>query len=91
MTHQLQYLKRADRLIILHDGALQIEGTYDEILKSGVSFAEFLQEAAAIAADKREEEKEVEKVLRAISRSSAALNSMIDIEGLKVREILNPF
>lgn len=85
MTHQLQYLRRADKLIILNDGALQIEGTYEEILRSGVSFAVFLEEAAAtIVADKHEEEKEMNRVIRAISLSSAALNSVVDIEGLKV-------
>ncbi|KAF7269082.1 hypothetical protein GWI33_017839 [Rhynchophorus ferrugineus] len=84
VTHQLQYLKRADKIVILNEGMVQIQGTYDEIKQSGVGFATLLEEAATISgATAGAEEKEVDKVLRAISITSTAFNSMIDIEGLK--------
>ncbi|CAG9767622.1 unnamed protein product [Ceutorhynchus assimilis] len=89
VTHQLQYLKRADKLVILSEGAIQIQGTYDEIKQSGVSFAVLLEEAATIAGP-AEQDKEYEKVLRAISLTSAAFNSAIDIEGLKAGPRLTP-
>ncbi|XP_050309948.1 ATP-binding cassette sub-family C member 4-like [Anthonomus grandis grandis] len=83
VTHQLQYLKRADKLIILNEGTIQVQGSYEEIRRSGVSFAVLLEEAATVAAGQPEPEKESEKVLKAISRTSVAFNSTIDIEGTK--------
>ncbi|XP_050309947.1 probable multidrug resistance-associated protein lethal(2)03659 isoform X2 [Anthonomus grandis grandis] len=83
VTHQLQYLKRADKLIILNEGSIQVQGSYEEIRRSGVSFAALLEEAASVAVGLPETEKETEKVLKAISHTSAAFNSAIDIEGFK--------
>ncbi|KAL1490440.1 hypothetical protein ABEB36_013133 [Hypothenemus hampei] len=88
VTHQLQYLRRADRIIILNEGTIQIQGTYDEIKRSGVSFALLLEEATQITAGPTEQEKEVDRVLKAISITSAAFNSAIDIEGLKSGPLL---
>ncbi|XP_030767940.1 multidrug resistance-associated protein 4-like isoform X2 [Sitophilus oryzae] len=88
VTHQLQYLKRADKIIIINDGSIQIQGTYEDIRKSGVGFATLLEEATAIAGGGGPpglvEDKEVDRVIRAISITSAAFNSVIDIEGLKL-------
>lgn len=81
VTHQLQYLKRADQIIILHEGIIQGKGTYSDLQNSGLGFATLLEEQTTTEA---KEEKEVEKILRQVSRTSAAFNSIIDIEGLKV-------
>lgn len=43
-THQLQYLKSADRIIILKEGEIETEGTYQELQSSGLDFAKLLQE-----------------------------------------------
>lgn len=81
VTHQLQYLKRADQIIILHEGMIQGKGTYSELQNSGLSFATLLEERSSAES---KEEKEVERILKRVSRTSAAFNSIIDIEGLKV-------
>lgn len=83
VTHQLQYLKRADQILILNEGTVQIQGTYEEIKRSGLSFAQLLEEATMVSVQP-EQEKEMDKVLKAISLISTAFNSAIDIEGLKV-------
>ncbi|KAJ8941680.1 hypothetical protein NQ314_010326 [Rhamnusium bicolor] len=44
VTHQLQYLKNADKIIIMNDGEIQIEGKYNELHTSGVNFGKLLQE-----------------------------------------------
>ncbi|KAJ8920888.1 hypothetical protein NQ315_015681 [Exocentrus adspersus] len=79
ITHQLQYLKKVNQIIIMHEGLFQGKGTYEELKKSGLSFAALLEEQATTVAPKPE--KEVEKVLRRVSIISAAFNSMVDIEG----------
>lgn len=88
VTHQLQYLRRADLIIVLHEGSIQIQGTYDDIKSSEVSLAVLLEEAANIATSQPEQEKETEKVLKALSHTSTAFNSAIDIEGRKVNSLV---
>nr|AAQ10411.1 ATP-binding cassette protein C4 [Rattus norvegicus] len=43
VTHQLQYLKAASRILILKDGEMVQKGTYTEFLKSGVDFGSLLK------------------------------------------------
>ncbi|XP_031850164.1 putative multidrug resistance-associated protein lethal(2)03659 isoform X2 [Nomia melanderi] len=38
VTHQLQYLQNVDKVIVLKDGEIYAEGTYDELTKMGVDF-----------------------------------------------------
>ncbi|XP_066155396.1 probable multidrug resistance-associated protein lethal(2)03659 [Euwallacea fornicatus] len=42
-THQLQYLQSADRIVIINDGRIQVEGNYAELLSSGVNFSKLLE------------------------------------------------
>lgn len=44
VTHQLQYLKNADKIIILKEGEIQMEGKYKELQTSGMDFAKLLEE-----------------------------------------------
>ncbi|KAJ8960745.1 hypothetical protein NQ318_020038 [Aromia moschata] len=95
VTHQLQYLKRADQIIMLENGMIKGKGTYSEFLFSrnspssdcrwwGVesSFAHLMEEQVSASAA-ASEDNDVDRIIRAVSISSAAFNSMIDIEGLK--------
>ncbi|XP_065162919.1 probable multidrug resistance-associated protein lethal(2)03659 isoform X2 [Atheta coriaria] len=43
VTHQLQYLKEADQIIILENGNVMAQGTFDELQNSGLDFAKLLQ------------------------------------------------
>nr|XP_012230327.1 PREDICTED: probable multidrug resistance-associated protein lethal(2)03659 isoform X1 [Linepithema humile]XP_012230329.1 PREDICTED: probable multidrug resistance-associated protein lethal(2)03659 isoform X1 [Linepithema humile]XP_012230330.1 PREDICTED: probable multidrug resistance-associated protein lethal(2)03659 isoform X1 [Linepithema humile] len=43
VTHQLQYLHNVGRIIVLKDGAIQAEGTYDELGSMGVDFGRLLE------------------------------------------------
>lgn len=38
VTHQLQYLQSADKIIVMNDGQIQAQGDYKELLKSGIDF-----------------------------------------------------
>ncbi|KAF5294186.1 hypothetical protein FQR65_LT10897 [Abscondita terminalis] len=44
ITHQLQFLKEADRILILKEGQIMGQGSYDELQTSGLDFAKLLQE-----------------------------------------------
>ncbi|CAG0881128.1 unnamed protein product [Darwinula stevensoni] len=42
VTHQLQFLRKADVIIVLSHGKVATSGTYDELLKSGVDFTKLM-------------------------------------------------
>lgn len=42
-THQLQYLTNANRIIIFKEGKIEKEGTYQELVTSGLDFGELLE------------------------------------------------
>ncbi|CAG0881126.1 unnamed protein product, partial [Darwinula stevensoni] len=42
VTHQLQFLQKADVIIVLSHGKVATSGTYDELLKSGVDFTKLM-------------------------------------------------
>ncbi|XP_076871404.1 ATP-binding cassette sub-family C member 4 isoform X2 [Brachyhypopomus gauderio] len=43
VTHQLQYLKAADYILVLKEGQIVAQGTYPELLCSGVDFTSLLK------------------------------------------------
>uniref|UniRef100_A0A673LV24 Multidrug resistance-associated protein 4-like n=1 Tax=Sinocyclocheilus rhinocerous TaxID=307959 RepID=A0A673LV24_9TELE len=43
VTHQLQYLKAADQILVLKEGHMVARGTYSELQRSGVDFTSLLK------------------------------------------------
>uniref|UniRef100_A0AAY4E2R3 Multidrug resistance-associated protein 4 n=1 Tax=Denticeps clupeoides TaxID=299321 RepID=A0AAY4E2R3_9TELE len=43
VTHQLQYLKAADQILVLKEGHMVARGTYTELLQSGLDFTSLLK------------------------------------------------
>lgn len=44
ITHQLQYLKEADQIIIINNGLIEDKGSYNQLKSSGLDFAKLLDE-----------------------------------------------
>ncbi|KAJ0181179.1 hypothetical protein K1T71_003264 [Dendrolimus kikuchii] len=42
VTHQIHYLKAADIIVVLNEGAIENMGTYDDLIKSGKEFSKLL-------------------------------------------------
>ncbi|XP_038157102.1 multidrug resistance-associated protein 4-like isoform X2 [Cyprinodon tularosa] len=53
VTHQLQYLKAADQIVLLKEGQMITQGTYSELQGSGIDFTSLLKE------DQEEERQDV--------------------------------
>uniref|UniRef100_A0A3Q2GHS4 Multidrug resistance-associated protein 4 n=1 Tax=Cyprinodon variegatus TaxID=28743 RepID=A0A3Q2GHS4_CYPVA len=53
VTHQLQYLKAADQIVVLKEGQMITQGTYSELQGSGIDFTSLLKE------DQEEERQDV--------------------------------
>ena len=43
VTHQLQFLRQASRILVLKDGSQAMLGTFDEITEQGFNVNEILQ------------------------------------------------
>ncbi|XP_037964111.2 ATP-binding cassette sub-family C member 4 isoform X2 [Plutella xylostella] len=69
VTHQLHYLKAADFIVVMNNGAVDVKGTYDELLLSGKDFAKLLTSS--------QDDKDVvdEKPLPMSRRTSARLST----------------
>ncbi|PSC76242.1 multidrug resistance-associated 1 isoform X1 [Micractinium conductrix] len=56
VTHQLQYLPAADRILVLREGTLAESGTYHELVARGVDFHQFAVSAPSSAASEAGDE-----------------------------------
>ncbi|CAH0557995.1 unnamed protein product [Brassicogethes aeneus] len=78
ITHQLQYLKTADHIIVLDEGRIADQGTFEELSNSNLDFTKLL-----IALDEQQDkpkEPVVEKSLsRRMSRKSFAISCLSSI------------
>ncbi|XP_063833055.1 ATP-binding cassette subfamily C member 4 [Ostrinia nubilalis] len=70
VTHQLHYLKAADYIVILNNGAVDAKGTYDELVDSGKDFAKLLSSTQDDDDDKKDAEKPPPMPRRTSSRLS---------------------
>ncbi len=44
VTHQLQFIKKATKILVIKDGKLLSVGNYDDLLKSGLDFMSILKQ-----------------------------------------------
>lgn len=52
MTHQIQFLKKASKILVLNEGKQVAFGTYDDIINSGINLSSFLQKPEKPTAEK---------------------------------------
>lgn len=71
VTHQLQYLKTADKIIIMRDGSIEACGSFSELQRSGLDFAKMLETIQAEI-----EEKESKNLTKTEERRSADVPDM---------------
>ncbi|XP_076004916.1 ATP-binding cassette sub-family C member 4-like isoform X3 [Genypterus blacodes] len=79
VTHQLQYLKAADQIVVLKEGHMVAKGTYAELQRSGVDFTSLLKK------DEEEEQQSSQEVSyrsRTLSENSV-LSQASSVHSLK--------
>lgn len=81
ITHQLQYLSSADKIIIMKDGRIELEGTYTELQTSGLDFAKLLEQFHS-----EEEEVKEKKKIKSRQNSECTLEEEDDEEGPSVEK-----
>uniref|UniRef100_UPI0037E906A4 ATP-binding cassette sub-family C member 4-like n=1 Tax=Semicossyphus pulcher TaxID=241346 RepID=UPI0037E906A4 len=70
VTHQLQYLKAADQIVVLKEGQMVARGTYSELQGSGLDFTSLLKEDE----DKEEERQGTTPIPGTVSRCARSLS-----------------
>ncbi|KAJ8951068.1 hypothetical protein NQ318_003766, partial [Aromia moschata] len=88
VTHQLQYLKKADLIVVINEGSIEAQGTFDELANSKLDFTKML--AAADESNDKEKvivpdnEVELEQTLNlrrtsVLSLANSTLSESIEI------------
>ena len=70
VTHQIHYLTEANKIILLDDGKIKAQGSYDEIVNSGIDMNQMF--------DELETEKNEKKRLQTVSESAANDSRLIN-------------
>ncbi|CAG0895339.1 unnamed protein product [Cyprideis torosa] len=75
VTHQLQFLSKADKIIVLHDGRVRASGSMQDLKKAGIDVNKYIaQEDSTASPEQKQEGKEAamtQKRKRNLSTSSA--------------------
>ncbi|XP_075896037.1 ATP-binding cassette sub-family C member 4-like isoform X2 [Nelusetta ayraudi] len=76
VTHQLQYLKAADEIVVLKEGHMVTRGTYSELQGSGLDFTSLLKEDED-ASEEEKQEAPAARCARALSDHSVSSMSSL--------------
>ncbi|XP_030512710.2 ABC transporter C family member 12-like isoform X7 [Rhodamnia argentea] len=77
VTNQLHFLPQVDRIILVHEGMVKEEGTFEELSKSGVLFQKLMENAGKME-EQTEEDEEGEKTNVKEKTSKPATNSIVN-------------
>lgn len=56
MTNQLHFLSQVDRIILVHEGVVKEEGTYEELCENGKLFQRLMESAGKLEENTEEKE-----------------------------------
>ncbi|CAB3386319.1 Hypothetical predicted protein [Cloeon dipterum] len=92
VTHQLQYLNQADLIIILKNGNVQAQGTFQQLQESGLDFAKLLAENEEPGTEKKESDGDNESISSgnsSISKSSKLSRQTSKLSETSSQDLLN--
>ena len=76
MTNQLHFLSQVDRIILVHEGVVKEEGTYEELYENGKLFQKLMESAGKL--EENTEEKEDGETSDNNKSSELAVNGTIN-------------
>lgn len=88
-THQLQYMKKVDRILLMDQGRIVGRGDFNQLKESRQTFAKMMEEQLPLSSTTPEEEVNVQSILHKLSVNSALSMSTIDPEGQLVSRKLH--
>ncbi|XP_014208188.1 probable multidrug resistance-associated protein lethal(2)03659 [Copidosoma floridanum] len=81
VTHQLQYLNTVDRIIVLKDGLIKAQGSFDQLVAQGVDFGRLLESQSA-----KENTKDEAGGSAPVSRSTSRQGSITSLSSFMTNE-----
>ena len=85
MTHQIQFIKKATKILVLNEGKCLGLGTYDELQDKGLDFMELLSDNEKEADKQTEQNKELMRSFSQSSYEKQRTKSEIFSESIKTR------
>uniref|UniRef100_A0A671UQZ6 ATP binding cassette subfamily C member 4 (PEL blood group) n=1 Tax=Sparus aurata TaxID=8175 RepID=A0A671UQZ6_SPAAU len=90
VTHQLQYLKAADEILVLKEGQMVARGTYSELQGSGLDFTSLLSKEEEVQEEERQGTTPTSVAHSLSSMSSLASSKYSLIEGADPLPVVQP-
>ncbi|KAG7123699.1 Oligomycin resistance ATP-dependent permease YOR1 like protein [Verticillium longisporum] len=86
VTHQLQVLRRCDRVIWMTNGRIEAFDKYDGLLESSISFRRFVQTSGTVSSGETQENEEIEDSTCAPKEGAALLNDYVSEDKRKLMQ-----
>lgn len=83
-THQLQYMKKVDRILLMDQGMIVGGGDFNQLKETRSAFARMMDEQLPVSSTTPKEAVKVQSILNKLSVNSALSMSVIDPEGQQV-------
>lgn len=83
-THQLQYMKKVDKILVMDQGQVMGTGDFEQMKQARSNFAKMMEEQLPLASTSQEGDANIQKILNKLSVNSALSMSVIDPEGQQV-------
>ncbi|XP_054157408.1 ATP-binding cassette sub-family C member 4-like [Oppia nitens] len=81
VTHQIQFLKDAHKILILKDGKCVALGSYEELSKAGINFMSFVKETETKKCSKNSDKNDQNIALRHLNRTISITPSIVSSIG----------
>ncbi|KAF3359841.1 hypothetical protein VdG1_05050 [Verticillium dahliae VDG1] len=86
VTHQLQVLRRCDRVIWMTNGLIEAFDKYDGLLESSISFRRFVQTSGTVSSGETQANEEIEDSTCAPKEGAALLNDYVSEDKRKLMQ-----
>lgn len=81
-THQLQFMKKVDRILVMDQGSIIGTGNFNQLKEAGLNFAMIMEEQLTFS--NTEETTNVQSILNKLSGNSQLSMTLVDPEGQTV-------
>lgn len=83
-THQLQFMEKVDKIVVMDQGTIIAKGNYTELKATGLNFAMMMEEQLLVASSTVEEKFNVQSIINKLTVNSQLSMTLIDPEGQQV-------
>lgn len=86
VTNQLHFLSQVDRILLVHDGMVKEEGTYEELSNNGILFQKLMENAGKMEEYVEEEEEGVDKESQTLKPVANGVTNDVPKDGSQAKK-----